>query len=122
MTKRNDGVHSRLSERGSAEGCGKESRTAVPEDIGSVASDVEREIVEYLRAHQGVEPDEITDESTLVDLGLDSLAVFAIGDILQSKYGISIDDERVAGVRTFSEFKAFIFMNRVKRPSAERPR
>lgn len=121
MTKRNDGLHNPLSERGSAEGWSKESRTAVPENIGSVASDVEREIVDYLRAHHGVEPDEITDESTLVDLGLDSLAVFAIGDILQSKYGISIDDERVAGVRTFSEFKAFIFMSRAKRASAEQP-
>lgn len=80
------------------------------------AVDVERDIAEYLRAHHGVEANEITDESTLADLGLDSLSVFAIGDILQSKYGISLDDERIAGVRTYSEFKTFIFMNRGTRP------
>jgi len=108
-------------ERGSAKGPGKQNRATVPEDAVALANDVERDIVEYLRAHHGVEADEITDESTLVDLGLDSLGVFAIGDILQSKYGISLDDERIAGVRTFAEFKTFIFMNRAKRARAEQP-
>jgi acyl carrier protein len=85
----------------------------------SIANDVERDIIEYLRVHHGVEADEISDESTLSDLGLDSLGVFAIGDILQMKYGISLNDERIAGVRTFSDFKKFIFLNRAKRPKAE---
>lgn len=85
----------------------------------SLANDVERDIVQYLRAHHSVEPDEITDESTLADLGLDSLGVLAIGDILETKYGISFDDERIAGVRTYSDFKKFIFFKRAKRPTAE---
>ena len=67
----------------------------------SIENEVERDIVEYLGAHYGVEPDEITDESTLEDLGLDSLGVLAIADIVENKYGISLDDERIAGVRTF---------------------
>jgi len=87
--------------------------------VMSIANDVERDIVEYLRAHHGVEADEITDESTLADLGLDSLGVLAIADILETKYGISLDDERIAGVRTYSDFKNFIFLNRAKRPTAE---
>ena len=61
-------------------------------------------------AHYGVEPDEITDESTLSDLGLDSLGVLAIADIVENKYGISLDDERIAGVRTVSDFKALIVL------------
>lgn len=85
----------------------------------SIANDAERDIVEYLRAHHGVEADEITDESTLADLGLDSLGMLAIGDILHAKYGISLDDERIAGVRTFSDFKNFIFSNRAARPATE---
>ena len=65
--------------------------------------EVERDIVEYLGAHYGIEPDEITDESTLDDLGLDSLGVAAIADIVENKYGVSLDNERIAGVRTLSD-------------------
>ena len=72
--------------------------------------EVERDIVEYLGAHYHIEPDEITDESTLDDLGLDSLGVLAIADIVEKKYGISLDDERIAGVRTVSDFKDLIVL------------
>lgn len=84
-----------------------------------LANDIELDIVRYLCAHTGVEADEITDESTLADLGLDSLGVLAIGDILETKYGISLDDERIAGVRTYSDFKNFIFFKGTQRPTAE---
>ena len=39
--------------------------------------DIERDIVEYLGAHYGVEPDKVTDESALEDLSVDSLAAIA---------------------------------------------
>ena len=42
------------------------------------------------------------------DLGVDSLGVLAIADIVENKYGISLDDERIAGVRTVSDFKNLI--------------
>jgi acyl carrier protein len=80
----------------------------------SVENDIERDIVEYLRAHCGVDADEITDGSALGDLGLDSLGVLAIADIVDTKYGISLDDERIAGVRTFSDFKNFILLKRAE--------
>jgi acyl carrier protein len=70
--------------------------------------EVERDIVEYLGAHYSIEPDEITEESTLEDLGVDSLGVLAIADIVETKYGISLNDERIAGVRTLSDFKDLI--------------
>jgi acyl carrier protein len=76
----------------------------------SIADEIERDIIEYLGAHYGVEPDEITDESTLEDLGLDSLGVLAIADIVENKYGISLDDERIAGVRTLSDFKDLVVL------------
>jgi acyl carrier protein len=72
--------------------------------------EVERDIIEYLGAHYGIEPDEVTDESTLDDLGLDSLGVLAIADIVEKKYGISLDDERIAGVRTLSDFKNLVLL------------
>ena len=80
----------------------------------SIDNDIERDIVEYLGAHYGVEPDEIADESTLEDLGLDSLGVAAIADIVESKYGVSLDDERIAGVRTLSDLKDLIVLKRAE--------
>jgi acyl carrier protein len=80
----------------------------------SIENDVERDIVEYLGAHYGVEPDEITDESTLADLGVDSLGVLGIADIVETNYGVSLDDERIAAVRTLSDFKALIALKRAE--------
>src|SRR4029078_259066 len=68
--------------------------------VMSIADEIETDIIEYIGAHYGVEPDEITDESTLEDLGLDSLGVLAIADIVENKYGISLDDQRIARGRT----------------------
>ena len=76
----------------------------------SIEHEVERDIVEYLGAHYNIEPDEITDGSTLDDLGVDTLGVLAIADIIEKKYGISLDDERIAGVRTLSDFKDLIVL------------
>jgi acyl carrier protein len=78
--------------------------------VMSIADEIERDIIEYLGAHYGVEPDEITDESTLEGLGLDSLGVLAIADIVENKYGISLDDERIAGVRTLTDFKDLVVL------------
>ena len=86
------------------------------ETVMSIENEIERDIVEYLGAHYGVEPDEIADESTLDDLGLDSLGVAEIAEIVESKYGVSLDDERIAGVRTFSDLKDFIVLKRAEVP------
>jgi acyl carrier protein len=80
----------------------------------SIEHEIERDIVEYLGAHYGVEPDEISDESTLGDLGVDSLGVLGIADIVETKYGVSLDDERIAGVRTLSDFKDLIALKRAE--------
>jgi len=71
---------------------------------------VQGDIVEYLSAHYALEPDQITGESTLDDLGVDSLGVLAIAEIVEQKYGISLSDERIAGVRTLSDFKNLILL------------
>ena len=83
--------------------------------IAQEDDEVQRDIVEYLGAHYSIEPDQITDESTLEDLGLDSLGVLAIADIVENKYGISLDDERIAGVRTVSDFKDLVALKIAER-------
>lgn len=82
----------------------------------TIEDEVERDIVEYLCTECGVEPEEITDESTLNDLGLDSLGVAVLGDIIENKYGLSLDDERIARVQTFSDLKEFIALKRPANP------
>jgi acyl carrier protein len=84
------------------------------ETVMPIDEEVQGDIVEYLGAHYAIEPDEITDESTLDDLGLDSLGLLAIADIVEKKYGISLDDERIAGIRTLSDFKDFILLKVAK--------
>ena len=92
------------------QGVGRRKIATIAQD-----SEVERDIVAYLGAHYSIEPDQITDESTLEDLGLDSLGVLAIADIVEHKYGISLDDERIAGVRTVSDFKDLVALKMAER-------
>ncbi|BBY05234.1 acyl carrier protein [Mycobacterium noviomagense] len=75
---------------------------------------IENDIVAYLRAHYGVESEDITSESTLDDLGVDSLGLLALAEIIENKYGVSLNDERIAGVRTLSDFKGLIELKRTE--------
>jgi acyl carrier protein len=87
----------------------------------SIANDIEADIVRYLRAHHGFDVNEITHESTRADLGPDSLGMLAIGDIFENKYGIAFDDERIAWIRTYSDFNNRIRVKQSKRPTASNP-
>ena len=80
------------------------------ETVMPIDHEVQSDIVEYLGAHYALEPDQITDDSTLDDLGVDSLGVLAIAEIVEKKYGISLSDERIAGVRTLSDFKDLVLL------------
>jgi acyl carrier protein len=75
---------------------------------------IENDIVAYVRAHYGVESEDITSESTLDDLGVDSLGLLALAEIIENKYGVSLNDERIAGVRTLSDFKGLIELKRTE--------
>ena len=81
----------------------------------SINDDIERDIAEYLDAHYGIEPDQITDESTLDDLGVDSLGLLVAADIIENKYRISLDDERIAGVRTLRDFKNLVALKCIEK-------
>lgn len=77
-------------------------------------ANIEADIIGYLDAHYGVDRAEIHAAKTLEDLGLDSLGVLAIADLVEKKYSVSLDDERIAGVRTFTDL-----MNLIARKRAE---
>ncbi|MBF6175019.1 acyl carrier protein [Nocardia blacklockiae] len=70
----------------------------------SIAEDIQQDIFRYLESHYGIEPEEIKTHSALTALGVDSLGLLAIADLVKKNYGIELDDERIAGVRTFRDF------------------
>lgn len=75
-----------------------------------IEQEIQGEIAAYLGAHYAIEPEQITDESTLEDLGVDSLGVLSIAEIIEKKYAISLSDERIASVRTLGDFKGLILL------------
>ena len=70
----------------------------------ALIAEIHKDIFDYLESHYGIEPDEIKSHSELNELGIDSLGLLAIADIVNKKYGIVLDDERIASVRTFQDF------------------
>jgi len=70
----------------------------------ALIAEIHKDIFDYLESHYGIEPDEIKSHSELKELGIDSLGLLAIADIVKKKYGIVLDDEWIASVRTFQDF------------------
>lgn len=69
-----------------------------------VVAEIQQDIFDYLDSHYGIEREEIKSYSVLKDLGVDSLGLLAIADLVKKKHGIALDDERIAAVRTFQDF------------------
>jgi acyl carrier protein len=70
----------------------------------ALVAEIHKDILDYLESHYGIEPDEIKSNSELTELGIDSLGLLAIADIVKKKYGIVLDDEWIASVLTFQDF------------------
>jgi acyl carrier protein len=69
----------------------------------ALVAEIHKDIFDYLESHYGIEPDEIKRHSELSELGIDSLGLLAIADIVKKKYGIVLDDEGIASVWTFQD-------------------
>jgi len=69
----------------------------------ALVAEIHKDIFDYLESHYGIEPDEIKSHSELSELGIDSLGLLAIADIVKKKYGIVLDDEWIGSVWTFQD-------------------
>lgn len=69
---------------------------------------IKDDIAEFLRTHYEIDIEAISPEATMDDIGLDSLGVLTIADLIETSYGISLDDERIASVRTFTDLLELI--------------
>ncbi|WP_280270071.1 acyl carrier protein [Nocardia wallacei] len=74
----------------------------------SVDVSIKDDISDFLRSHYDIDLDRVPADATMSDIGVDSLAVLSVADLIESKYGISLDDERIASVRTFSDLMDLI--------------
>ena len=74
----------------------------------SVFNSVRKDIAEYLSVNYGIALDSIAPESTLTDVGVDSLGVLAIATLLENRYGLSLEDRGVGEVRTFDDLMRLI--------------
>ncbi|MGW4741979.1 acyl carrier protein [Nocardia xishanensis] len=82
----------------------------------SIEQAVRDDISGYLLAHYEIDLSELPPDTTVRDLGVDSLGLLAIANLIEKKYGFSMDDERLASVRTLSDLLEFI---RLKSEEAE---
>ncbi|MFI5980175.1 acyl carrier protein [Streptomyces sp. NPDC051555] len=70
----------------------------------SLRTDLYADITGFLVAKCDANPEEISAESDLYyDIGIDSLDLIAMTQSLQGAYGISMDDERIGGIRTVGD-------------------
>lgn len=71
-------------------------------------SEIYEQIKVVLGEKFGVDPGDITPDSTLADLELDSLAAVEVADVLQEVLGVPVDDSRFGGstLRVIAEMLA----------------
>lgn len=66
-------------------------------------SDVPEELAHILTENFEVVADDLELDSTLDDLGVDSVATIELIDILQEKYGIKISEEELSNKNTIGQ-------------------
>ncbi|MER8088122.1 acyl carrier protein [Streptomyces sp. NPDC056178] len=65
-------------------------------------------ITEVLVSRFGVEPEEVTEDTTMRDLDLDSLALVEFALVAGGEFGIQIDDEEVGAESSVKDLIALI--------------
>jgi acyl carrier protein len=77
---------------------------------------IRQDIAEYLAKNHGIALDSIAPESTLEDIGMDSLGVLGVATLLENKHGLVIESASMARLQTFADL-----IELVKAKAAELP-
>ena len=64
---------------------------------------IRADIGAYLSANYGIALETIAPDSTLQDVGFDSLGVLSVATMIENKYGLFLEDEQMQGLKTFGE-------------------
>ncbi len=75
----------------------------------TVRDDIHADITEFLHNKCDIDPAKVS-EATLLngELDVDSLDLIAMAQLLQNKYDVSLDDERIASTRTIGDVLTFV--------------
>ena len=69
----------------------------------SVYLSIRADIAAFLAKNYDIKLDSIAPESTLEDLGFDSLGLLGVATLLDNKYGLKFDTESMVRVRTVTD-------------------
>ncbi|MBB4895512.1 acyl carrier protein [Streptomyces olivoverticillatus] len=73
------------------------------------SSTVEQQITDFLVDRLGLLPEEVTPQARLKeDLGLDSLDMVELVTIVESRLGLSVDDEAAESLRSLGDVVSYI--------------
>ena len=86
---------------------------AVLSDMSAYAS-IRQEIADYLATNFDVALDSVAPDSTLEDVGVDSLGVLGLATLLENKFGLKFENALMIQIRTVSDL-----MELVKAKSAD---
>jgi acyl carrier protein len=88
----------------------------------SVEMDIRNDILDYLRNHSIIDESQYSEgtsdegefslETSIEAAGVDSLDLLAIAEIVEKKYDVSLSDERIAGIKTFTDLVNFALQQR----------
>jgi len=74
----------------------------------SAFASIRQDIQDYLAANYDIALDSVAPESTLEDLGFDSLGLLGIATLLENKYGIKFDTASMFRVATLADLMELV--------------
>ena len=66
------------------------------------------ELSDYIHNNYDVDLDKLSLDATIRDLGLDSISMLSLLEAINRKFGISVDDVRIASLRTYGDLLSLI--------------
>ncbi len=71
-----------------------------------------QELAQIIEDASGIEPESLTPDAKLTDLGITSLAMIEIAVRIEDAFGVRLDDETVFGIDTLGELESHIAAHR----------
>ena len=80
-----------------------------------VFTSIRKDIAKFLSDNYDLSLDSIAPESTLEDVGFDSLGVLGIATLLENKYGLAFDATGMSRIETFADLMALVVAKTAER-------
>lgn len=74
----------------------------------SAYASIRKDIADYLAKNYDIALDAISPDSTLEDIGVDSLGVLGLATLLENRHGLTFETTLMMQVRTFADFMELV--------------